>query len=409
MRIGIKTQLAIAGLVFASAAAAGPQEQAPGARFRFSPAELAKPAPSEAVANPPVLVPRPKDARLRVPAGFSATLFAAGLASPRALLVLPDGDVLAAQSGAGRIALLRDRDGDGKADRIETFAEGFELPFGLAFRDGAVYAGDVHAIWKLAYTPGALRAGTRERVTRPGALGNWDFHNTRNIAFGPKGELFLAEGSMDNVGEDPLPHAAVSRVRPDGTLEAFATGLRNPVGLAFRPGTDDLYVTVNERDMLGNRLVPDYFTHIEKGDFFGWPYAYTGHRPDPDFGKKRPDLVAKTKTPDVLFRSHSAPLGFVFYDGNQFPAEYRGDAFVALHGSWNALPPTGYKVVRIHFAGGRPEAGYENFVTGWWQSGNDPARVWGRPAGLAVAKDGSLLIADDAGKAIWRVRYTGAK
>lgn len=409
MRIGIKTQLAIIGLAFSSAAAAGPQEQAPGARYRFSPAELAKPAPSEAVANPPVLVPRPRDAKLRVPEGFAATLFAAGIAPPRALLVLPDGDVLAAQSGAGRIALLRDTDGDGKADRIETFAESFELPFGLAYHGGAVYVGDVHAIWKLAYTPGALHAGKRERVTEPGAMRDWDDHWTRNIAFSPKGELFLAEGSSENVGEDPLPHAAVSRVRPDGTLEPFATGLRNPVGLAFRPGTDDLYVTVNERDMLGSDLVPDYFTQIEKGDFFGWPYAYTGRHPDPDFGKKRPDLVAKTKTPDVLFRSHSAPLGFVFYDGKQFPAEYRGDAFVALHGSWNASPPTGYKVVRIRFANGKPDGSYENFVTGWWRSGTDPAKVWGRPAGLAVAKDGSLLIADDAGKAIWRVRYTGAK
>lgn len=397
---------AIISLALALPVLAEPPGQTPGAHFRYSPANLAKPNRAEAVGNPPDVIARPKDARLRVPEGFVITLFAAGIASPRTLLVLPNGDVLAAQSGAGRIALLRDRDGDGKADRIESFVSGFELPFGLAYHDGAVYVGDVHAIWKLAYTPGALHAGTRERVTRPGALGNWDFHNTRNIAFGPKGELFLAEGSMDNVGEDPLPHAAVSRVLPDGTLEAFATGLRNPVGLAFRPGTDDLYVTVNERDMLGNNLVPDYFTRIGKGDFFGWPYAYTGHRPDPNFGKKRPDLVAKTKTPDVLFRSHSAPLGFVFYAGNAFPAEYRGDAFVALHGSWNAAPPRGYKVVRIRFANGRPDGSYENFVTGWWRSGNDPAKVWGRPAGLAVAKDGSLLIADDAGKAIWRVRYT---
>ena len=394
-----------AGAALAAGAPADPQ--APGTQFRFSARDLPRPYASKGVANQSTTVARPKDARLQVPTGFAASLFATNLAGPRNLLVLPDGDVLAAESYAGKITLLRDTKGDGKADKIATFADGFTRPFGLALHDGALYVGDVHGIWKLAYKPGALTGGARTAVTKPGVLDNWDGHWTRNIAFSPKGDLFLAEGSTQNVGIDPPPHAAVSLVRPDGTLTPFATGLRNPVGMHFYPGTDDLYVVVNERDMLGNQLVPDYFTRIRKGEFFGWPYAYSGAHPDPQFGAKRPDMVAKTRVPDVLFQSHSAPLGFVFYEGGQFPAEYRGDAFVALHGSWNAARPTGYKIVRIKFTGKRPAAGYENFVTGWWLSGHDPARVMGRPTALAVARDGSLLIADDAGKAIWRVRYTG--
>jgi len=210
-----------------------------------------------------------------------------------------------------------------------------------------------------------------------------------------------------NVAENPLPLAAVSLVGTDGNLSPFATGLRNPVGIAFYPGSNALWVTVNERDGLGDDLPPDYFTHITQGDFFGWPYAYIGAHPDPDFGSKRPDLVAKTRTPDLLFQAHSAPLGLAFYEGGQFPADYKGDAFVALHGSWNSAKPTGYKVVRIKFKDGKPVGGYENFLTGFHLDDTSPAQVWGRPVGLAVAKDGSLLVTDDAGKAIWRVAYTG--
>lgn len=401
--------LGFAALTAAQAAQTPADPQAPGARFQFSAKDLPKPYATRGVANASRTVARPADATLKVPAGFAASLFATGLAGPRNLLVLPNGDVLAAESYAGTITLLRDTNGDGTADTTATFADGFTRPYGLALRDGALYVGDVHGIWKLGYTPGAKTAGARTRVTKDGVLGSRDGHWTRNIAFGPEGTLYLAEGSTQNVGIDPPPHAAISIVTPDGTLTPYATGLRNPVGLHFYPGTDDLYTVVNERDMLGNELVPDYFTRVTKGAFYGWPYAYIGAHPDPQFGSKRPDMVRKTKAPDVLFHSHSAPLGFVFYDGKQFPAEYKGDAFVALHGSWNAATPTGYKVVRIKFTGKRPAAGYENFVTGWWRAGTNPAEVMGRPAALAVARDGSLLIADDAGKAIWRVRYTGKK
>lgn len=402
----------ILGLALSGAAAAQtlpPDPQAPGAHFLFRARDLAKPYATKAVANSARTVPRPANATLRLPAGFAASLFAEDLSGPRNLLVLPNGDVLAAESRAGTITLLRDSNGDGKADKITTFASDLKRPFGLAYHDGAIYVGDVLGIWKFAYTAGALRAGARTRITKDGALGAWDDHWTRNIVFGPKGRLFLAEGSTQNVGIDPAPHAAISIVRADGTLTPYATGLRNPVGLHFYPQTEDLYTAVNERDMLGNHLVPDYFTRVRKGEFFGWPYAYIGSHPDPKFGSRRPDLVKTTTVPDVLLQSHSAPLGFVFYTGKQFPAKYRGDAFVALHGSWNAKTPTGYKVVRIKFAGERPAPGYENFATGWWRKGTDPAEVIGRPTALAVARDGSLLIADDAGRAIWRVRYTGMK
>jgi glucose/arabinose dehydrogenase len=186
--------------------------------------------------------------------------------------------------------------------------------------------------------------------------------------------------------------------------------LRNPVGIRFYPGSDKLFAVVNERDGLGDGLVPDYLTGVADGGFYGWPYSYIGQHKQPGpLGDAHPELVAKAIVPDLLFQSHSAPLGLEFYQGTQFPAEYRGDAFVSLHGSWNSSVPTGYKIVRVHFKDGKPAGGYENFLTGFWIDGTNPAKVWGRPVGLATAQDGSLLIADDVGQRIWRVGWTGAK
>jgi glucose/arabinose dehydrogenase len=210
------------------------------------------------------------------------------------------------------------------------------------------------------------------------------------------------------VAEEEPPRATIRVFAADGSGgRTFASGLRNPVGIAIRPGSDELWAVVNERDGLGDGLVPDYLARVREGAFHGWPYAYAGPNPDPDFGAKRPDLVAATVVPDVLFESHSAPLGLVFYEGAQFPDEYRGDAFVALHGSWNRSRPTGYKVVRVPFEDGRPVGGYENFAVGFWIEGEETARVWGRPAGLALGGDGSLLVADDAGGTVWRIRWVG--
>ena len=406
-----KMQLALAALVVLGVCGksqAAPQADKPGTHFNVSPTDLPKPFATPAVDNSSHTVARPKGAMPEAPAGFTVSIYADGLANPRWMAVAPNGDVFLAEPRTGNITLLRDTNGDGKADKTATFASGFHRPHGLALHDGALYVGDVDAVWKLEYKNGALTAGKRTRITKQD-FGGTEYHWTRDIAFSPGGELYLAIGSGGNVEDtEAATRATVQHVNADGTLTPFATGLRNPVGIAFYPGTGQLWVTVNERDGYGDGLVPDYLTHLEKGGFYGWPYSYIGPHPDPQFGAKRPDLVAKTKTPDLLFQSHSAPLGLVFYEGAQFPADYKGDAFVSLHGSWNAGHPTGYKVVRVHFANGKPVGGYDNFITGFWNGAStSPAQVWGRPAGLAVANDGSLLIADDAGKTVWRVSYKG--
>jgi len=384
----------------ASAALAADQ---PGTHFDVSPDKLAAPYATPAVENSSHKIARPKDAKPQAPAGFTVTAYATGLTNPRWMAVAPNGDVFLAEPDAGKISLLR---GDDTA-KVSTFATGFTRPHGLAFHDGALYVSDQTAVWRLAYKDGATTAGAKTRVTKQPDLGIGG-HFTRDLAFGPDGALYIGIGSNENVDDqEPAFRAAVDKVNPDGTLAVFASGIRNAVGLAFYPGTNELWVSVNERDGLGDGLVPDYLTHVQQGAFYGWPYAYTGKNPDPVYGKKRPDMVAKSVTPDLLFQSHSAPTGLVFYEGSQFPAEYKGDAFVSLHGSWNNSKPTGYKVVRVHFQNGKPVGGYDNFLTGFHVDDTSPAQVWGRPAGLAVANDGSLLVADDAGKTVWKVHYTG--
>lgn len=389
-------RLLAAFALFSPAAMAAEQ---PGTVFHVKASDLPAPFATPAVANSSQAIARPKGTMPLVPKGFAISVFASGLSNPRWMALAPNGDVFLAEPDADKITLLH----GGKAS---SFAAGFNHPHGLAFHDGALYVGDLIAVWRLAYGDGALRSGARTRVTKDG-FGPLGGHSTRDIAFDREGSLYVAIGSMSNIDEEAAPRASVQKVDAKGHLSTFAGGTRNPVGIVLYPGTDDLYVTVNERDGYGDGLVPDYLTRIRKGDFYGWPYAYSGPHADPNFGAKRPDLVAATKTPDVLFQSHSAPLGLVFYEGKQFPADYEGDAFVSLHGSWNSGKPTGYKVVRVKFAKGRPVGEYENFVTGFWDGSTSPARVWGRPAGLAIAKDGSLLIADDVGKVVWRVAYGG--
>ena len=373
----------------------------PGQVHRIGASDLPKPFATPAVANSSQRIARPAGAQLQVPKGFAVSVFALGLKDARFLAAAPNGDVFVSQPDEGRISIIH----DGKAS---TFASGgFNRPHGLAVHNGALYVGDLIAVWKLGYKDGALHeSGVRTRLTKDG-FGPLGGHFTRDIAFDRDGALYVAIGSMGNLDEEKPPRGTVQKVDAEGHLSTFVSGTRNPVGIVLRPGTNDLYVTVNERDGYGDALVPDYFTRAQQGDFFGWPYAYTGSHPDPTFGTKRPDLVAKTKVPDVLFQAHSAPLGIAFYDGRQFPADYAGDAFVALHGSWNSGRPTGYKVVRVKFAKGRPTGEYQDFVTGFWDGTSSPAKVWGRPAGLAIAKDGSLLIGDDVGNVVWRVAYTG--
>jgi glucose/arabinose dehydrogenase len=410
---GLTAALMAGGAAVFSAGAAGAADH-PGQKFQISPTSLAKPYATPGVANESSPVPRPASTMPEVGRGFAVSIFAEKLSSARWMAVAPNGDVFLAEptDNAGKITVLRDTNGDGKADARFTFlSSGIAYPHGLAFHDGYLYVGGLKAIWRFAYKDGQTVAGTPEKVTTKVAdlrpRGN---HVTRDIAFGPDGSLYLALGSRDNVS-DFKPGAQVFKINADGSMSEFAGGIRNPVGIAFAPGTNDLYVTTNERDGLGDELPPDYFTSVKPGGFYGYPYAYIGKNPDPVWGAKDPGgKVASTITPDVLFPAHSAPTGLVFYTGSSFPAEYKGDAFVSLHGSWNAGNPTGYKVVRVHFVNGKPVNGYENFATGFWNGmGNAgaPAKVWGRPVGLAVAKDGSLLIADDVANVVWRVTYTG--
>jgi glucose/arabinose dehydrogenase len=248
-------------------------------------------------------------------------------------------------------------------------------------------------------------------LTKKGVFGIVQGHANRHLAIDPKtGGLFVGVGSSGNLGVEPEVKASIQRFDGDGGNQTtYASGMRNATSVAFHPDTGDLYATVQERDGLGDQLVPDYFTRVQQGAFYGWPYSYIGQHPQPGFAQLRPDKVKAAVTPDVLFQAHSSAMDIAFYTGSQFPAEYRGDAFVALKGSWNRSDPTGYKVVRVPFKDGKPQGSYQNFVTGFWVSGMHRAEVWGRPAALAVAKDGSLLIADDTGGTIWRIAYTGAK
>lgn len=397
----------IATVIMASQLQAAPRQPL-GERIEVRPQDMPAPYATPMESRSSITIRRPAGASLRVPPGFRANIFRDGLTHPRWLVVAENGDVILSETRPGLIQVLRDSDGDGHAEMLATFSDEIGGVHGLAIHDEWLYVSNPRRVFRFAYRAGQLRSqGPAQPVTPQGALGDGRGHWTRNLAIAADGKsMFVAIGSRSNAAEEPLPRASVQQFALDGSGgRTIASGLRNPVGIAVYPGSDDLYVVVNERDGLGDGLVPDYFTRVREGAFYGWPYAYIGPHPDPEYGDRRPDLVAKTVAPDVLFRSHSAPLGLVFYDADQFPADYRGDAFVALHGSWNASKPTGYKIVRVPFKAGRPAGWYENFATGFWFSGDSQAKVWGRPVGLAVAKDGSLLIADDAGGTIWRISY----
>ena len=377
----------------------------------------------------PSIVERPEGATLSVPDGFRVNVFAEELPGPRRLALAPNGDVFVAESRIGAITLLRDADGDGVAEHRETFAGELLRPSGIAFHEGYLYVGNNDAVVRFRYTPGQTRAegppehvvdlpvssdaldyDTAERlgidVSRTIGFNHW----TRNVIFAPGGErMFVAVGSATNAmpGSDPR-RAAINEYRPDGSgHRVFAGGLRNPVALAFHPVTGELWTAVHERDHLGDDLAPDYVTSVEEGGFYGWPYAYIGPNPEPILNGARPDLVAQTLVPDVLLPAHAAPLGMVFHTGEGFPTEYRHDAFVALHGSINRLDLKGYSVVRIPFEDGRPAGPPEDFLTGFIVRDDEEKEVWGRPVDVLQAPDGALLVSDDAGNRIFRIRFAG--
>jgi glucose/arabinose dehydrogenase len=393
--------------------------ESPGTVHKVTVSDLPSPGSEHVGVASPEPQPRPAGAMPKTLPGFKVNIYAADLTNPRKLLAAPNGDIFLAEMDKGDIKVLRGVSKDGKAEQVETFASGLREPFGIAFYPlGAnpewVYIGDTDSVKKFPYHVGDLRArGEAQTVIDeiyPGAHKSHGGHSTRDLAFSPDGKkLFISVGSVSNI-DDPDTHPAefhranVLVCNPDGSdLKVFASGIRNPVGLAIEPKTGELWTATNERDALGDNLVPDYTTHVQEGGFYGWPWYYIGKNRDPRLKDSHPDWREKMITPDVLIQPHSAPLTFAFYNGEQFPAEYKGDMFLALHGSWNRSKRTGYEVVRVPLhQQGKASGEYEDFLTGFV---TDEGAVWGRPVGIAVAKDGSLLVSDDATQVVWRVSY----
>lgn len=395
---------------------------APGVARLIRPADLPPPRATPSASSGPSVANRPDHVLPRVPPGFRVELVASGLETPRTLRRAPNGDMFLAESGSGRVLILRAH------AKPAVFAEDLSLPFGIAFWPPGpdprfVYVAESARVVRFPYHGGDLKAAGRAETVVPHLPtgGHW----TRDLAFSPDGRrMFVSVGSASNAGTEMSrdPPARFAEARPPGAawgdeenradvlvadpdggnLKVFATGLRNCSAEAIEPGTGALWCAVNERDGLGDNLPPDYATAVREGAFYGWPWFYIGDHGDPRFQGRRPDLAGQVVTPDVLIQPHSAPLGITFYDGAQFPPEYRGDAFVALHGSWNRGRRTGYKVVRLLFRDGRATGEYEDFLTGFVISDRS---VWGRPVGVAVDKDGALLVSEDGNGTVWRVSY----
>jgi glucose/arabinose dehydrogenase len=418
------------GLLEGRAAFGDWRADGPGTRRLIRPSDLPPPEPSQSAANW-VRVWHRTNEKPQVPDGFTVNLFASGLSGPRTIRTAPNGDIFVAESSAGRISVLRP-DGSGTAKK-SVFASGLESPFGIAFYPpGAdpqwVYVGDTSAVLRFPYRSGDLAPrGEAETIVPDLPVGG---HHTRDVVFSPDGAtMYVSVGSGSNDAEamgklsgaslkdfiadhplgaasgDEADRADVLAFDPQGrNKQIFATGLRNCVGLAMAPN-GVLWCSTNERDGLGDNLPPDYVTRVQKGAFYGWPWYYIGGNEDPHHRGERPDLKDKVTIPDVLIEAHSASLGMTFYNGTQFPADYRGAIFAAEHGSWNRAKRTGYKVIRIVLKDGAPTGEYDDFATGFVI--ND-STVWGRPVGVTVDKDGALLISEDASGTIWRVSYTGS-
>lgn len=376
--------------------------------------DLPEPYATPSAANRAAIIPVPESPVLYAPAGFKVNVFVDGLTHPRSLALAPGGDVFVTESASNRIRVLRDSTGDGDAELRAVFADasnGMERPFGLVFAGSSLYVAGTTTIRRFAYEPGRLQVGDSGQIVASltsSTSGHW----TRDLALSKDGDrMYVSIGSATNVSVESPPRATVQEMNLDGSSQrTLASGLRNPVGLAVHPKTGAVYTVVNERDGLGDDLVPDFMAHLEPGDFYGWPYAYLA----PDLLDPRrmtngvsesPEWASTTKTPAVLFQAHSAPLGIAFYDGDSFPPEYKYGAFVAFHGSWNRSSATGYKVVFVPFgADGSPAGYYQDFLTGFLVSANSP-NAWGRPVDLLVLGDGSLLVSDDANGVIYRIQY----
>jgi glucose/arabinose dehydrogenase len=396
------------------------RHEQPGAIRKITVADLPEPYQTKSSDNRPHLVARPADAWPKTLPGFTVTQFATGLQNPRLIRRAPNGDLFVAESEPGQIRVLRGIGADGKAQTVEVFATGLTQPFGIAcYPPGPdpqyIYVGNTGSVVRFPYRNGDLKArGAAETIVpdipsggRLTGGGHW----TRDIAFTRDGKkMFVSVGSHSNDDDaDTHPQefhrADILEFNPDGTgLQIYAYGIRNPVGIAMHPTTGELWASVNERDALGDNLVPDYITHVQPGGFYGWPWYYMGGHQDPRQQGKHPELKNKVITPDVLLQPHNASLEMTFYDGSQFPAEYRGDIFAAEHGSWNKSVRVGYEVIRVPMKDGHAKGEYEDFLTGFVTADGG---VWGRPVGVAVAQDGSLIVTDDGSNSLWRVSYSG--
>jgi len=407
------------------------RSDAPGTLRLIRPEDLPKPGATPSAANVSRVVPRPDNAMPKVPEGFKIALFAEGLSGPRILRTAPNGDIFVAETRANRIRVLRPSEDGSKPATNEIFAEHLNRPFGIAFSpDGAdpqwVYVANTDGVVRFRYHAGDLKA-SHPPETIVAELPHGYGHSTRDIAFTKDGKRMLVSvGSAGNDGEgigqppngvaawarahplgaawgDETDRAAVLAFDPDGKNKSlYATGIRNCVGLAIQPENGTPWCSTNERDGLGDDLVPDYVTRVKEGGFYGWPWFYIGDHWDPRHQGARADLKGKIAVPDVLLQPHSASLGLVFYEASRFPPDYRGDAFAAEHGSWNRSKRTGYKVIRIRLKDGVPTGEYEDFVTGFVVNDRE---VWGRPVGVTVARDGSLLVSEDGNGTIWRISH----
>jgi glucose/arabinose dehydrogenase len=390
----------------------------PGKTRKISAQDLPAPYRTDSANNGPQLVARPQDAWPKAPEGFTVQLYATGLDNPRLIRTAPNGDFFLAESSSGKIKVFRGITADGKPGETSVFAEGLHRPYGIAFYPPGnnpqwIYIGNENSVVRFPYKNGDLKAsGPAQHIADlPSGGGHW----TRDVQFTADGKkMFVAVGSASNVDDtDTTPaeknRADILQFNPDGSeMRVYAYGIRNAGGgLAINPKTNELWCSVNERDGLGDNLVPDYITHVEDGGFYGWPWWYIGAHQDPRHEGKHPELKDKAIAPDVLLQPHNASLEMTFYEGSQFPPEYRGDIFASEHGSWNRSVRAGYEVIRVPMhQTGRASGEYEDFITGFVV---DNGHVWGRPVGVTVAPDGSLLFTDDGSNSIWRVSYTGNK
>jgi glucose/arabinose dehydrogenase/mono/diheme cytochrome c family protein len=388
----------------------------PGKTRKITVNDLPQPYATSSAENGPDVVPRPEGAWPKALAGFKVEQYATGLDQPRLMRTAPNGDVFLAESRAGRIRIFRGTTEDGKPELSAIFASGLKRPYGINFYPPGpnpqwVYVGTTAAVFRFAYHNGDLKASAAPEhiADLPDGEGHW----TRDIQFSPDGKkMFVAVGSASNDDDtDTTPgeknRADILEFNPDGSgRKVYAWGIRNAGGgLAINPKTGELWCSVNERDALGDNLVPDYITHVQPGGFYGWPWWYTGGHQDPRQKGKHPELKDKTIVPDVLLQPHNASLEMTFYEGKQFPSEYQGDIFASEHGSWNRSVRAGYEVIRVPLhQSGYASGEYEDFVTGFVL---DDGRVWGRPVGITVASDGSLLVSDDGSNSVWRVSYAG--